>query len=344
MLTERGLRVQMIATHDPFVSSQVVENTADGASIVRIPYFSSRDRINFFLGTPKPKLTVWQFSSFYSLHPRGFPIGLDEWMAAALGHTQTYFICHELWITPRHKLDWGRMAIGRWQKDALVRMIKKWSPRVVVHLGYYAERLRREGIESVIFPVFGGIPMSNLAKGWFRDEMEARGIPKGNLLVGVFGTVHPDWNPAPQLDQLRRFAAATGRQITIIFAGRGGSHLERMIGLLNGRETWLTTEVLGEQSPERISDFLLTVDFGLSTNPWKHNGKSSTVAAMLEHGVPVLGGIQDHQIAPTDDPGRVILSAEVDLTQMVRGEPSSFATQIAEDMSHQFDVTGQARS
>jgi hypothetical protein len=44
----------------------------------------------------------------------------------------------------------------------------------------------------------------------------------------------------------------------------------------------------GEQSFENISQFFLSVDFGVATTPLSLIGKSSTVAAMLDHGLPVI--------------------------------------------------------
>ena len=56
---------------------------------------------------------------------------------------------------------------------------------------------------------------------------------------------------------------------------------------------------LGEQPTERISQFLLRIDFGLATSQWGLIGKSSTVAAMLEFGVPVIVNREDDHFETT---------------------------------------------
>jgi hypothetical protein len=45
---------------------------------------------------------------------------------------------------------------------------------------------------------------------------------------------------------------------------------------------------VGEQPAPRISELLNTVDFGIATTPLALVGKSATVAAMLDHGLPVV--------------------------------------------------------
>jgi hypothetical protein len=44
----------------------------------------------------------------------------------------------------------------------------------------------------------------------------------------------------------------------------------------------------GEQTREKISEFLNSVDFGIATTPYSIIGKSATAAAMIEHGLPVI--------------------------------------------------------
>jgi hypothetical protein len=46
--------------------------------------------------------------------------------------------------------------------------------------------------------------------------------------------------------------------------------------------------LLGEDSPMNISRFLLSVDLGIATTPLSLLGKSGSVTAMLEHGLPVV--------------------------------------------------------
>jgi hypothetical protein len=45
---------------------------------------------------------------------------------------------------------------------------------------------------------------------------------------------------------------------------------------------------LGVRSASVVSAFLQTIDLAISPTPWNLTGKSSAVASLLEHGVPVV--------------------------------------------------------
>jgi hypothetical protein len=57
---------------------------------------------------------------------------------------------------------------------------------------------------------------------------------------------------------------------------------------------------LGEQPSTRVSEVLNTVNFGIATSPYGLLGKSATVAAMFEHGLPVIVNREDGPAAPED--------------------------------------------
>ena len=45
---------------------------------------------------------------------------------------------------------------------------------------------------------------------------------------------------------------------------------------------------LGRLAPQALADFFATADFGVATTPWSLIGKSASVAAMLDCGLPVV--------------------------------------------------------
>jgi len=91
-----------------------------------------------------------------------------------------------------------------------------------------------------------------------------------------------------ELDQLNAAAAAAGKRVALIAAGRLGAGDEiwaRMQAQFGARVPMLR---LGEQPAQRISELFNSVDFGIATSPLALVGKSATVAAMLDHGLPVV--------------------------------------------------------
>jgi glycosyltransferase involved in cell wall biosynthesis len=105
----------------------------------------------------------------------------------------------------------------------------------------------------------------------------------GTLSLGLFGSIHPEWNPDEMLAALRQL----GRPIRLSHVGRIGPG-ESVWTDLSGRYQEIKFRRLGEQSLENISQFLGSVDFGVATTPLSLIGKSSCTAAMLDHGLPVI--------------------------------------------------------
>jgi hypothetical protein len=52
---------------------------------------------------------------------------------------------------------------------------------------------------------------------------------------------------------------------------------------------------VGEQPVGMLSALLQNADFGIAASPWQLIGKSGTVAAMLDHGLPVVVTRDDFQ-------------------------------------------------
>lgn len=61
---------------------------------------------------------------------------------------------------------------------------------------------------------------------------------------------------------------------------------------------------LGQLAAADVSKALQGLDLGIATSPWSVAGKSGTIAAMLEHGVPVVVTRNDFQLreGPTPEP------------------------------------------
>jgi hypothetical protein len=76
--------------------------------------------------------------------------------------------------------------------------------------------------------------------------------------------------------------------VALVSAGRlgaGESIWTEIAGTYGSRVPMLR---LGEQPAGRISELLNSVDFGIATSPLALIGKSATVAAMFDHGLPVV--------------------------------------------------------
>ena len=140
----------------------------------------------------------------------------------------------------------------------------------------YARLLAPYGIKAKQLPLFGSVPVfSN------RNEPPPS---DGTLSLGLFGSIHPEWNPDEMLATLRKL----GRPIRLSHVGRIGPGESVWTDLRERYQAEIEFRRLGEQSLENISQFLGSVDFGVATTPLSLIGKSSCTAAMLDHGLPVI--------------------------------------------------------
>ena len=75
----------------------------------------------------------------------------------------------------------------------------------------------------------------------------------------------------------------------------------------------------GELDEDEISQYLLALDYGLTSTPWDLVGKSGTIAAMVEHGLPVIinieGGTPDAPLIIQDQFKPLIVKSDEKLLQ-----------------------------
>jgi hypothetical protein len=118
-------------------------------------------------------------------------------------------------------------------------------------------------------------------------------------LLGLFGTINPQWSA----ERLLAACAGGEKKPVILSIGRigdGGAEMLRQTQERNG----VRCIDLGEQPSARISQFFQEIDLGVATSPWALIGKSGSVAAMLEHGLPVVVPRDDWKlrVGPTPEP------------------------------------------
>ncbi|HVG81781.1 MAG TPA: hypothetical protein VNB28_05820, partial [Methylomirabilota bacterium] len=78
-----------------------------------------------------------------------------------------------------------------------------------------------------------------------------------------------------------------GRTGLVLSAGAASGMPERLRRWAAGHPQ-IGVLALGIQPAERVSAYLQALDFGLTSYPYALIGKSSSVKAMLEHGLPVI--------------------------------------------------------
>ncbi len=223
----------------------------------------------------------------YGFHPKGV-VPHELWAFSSLSQGRhVHAMLHELWIGLSQGEPLKNRAYGFMQRRALLGFLRSIRP-VILHTSnvVYKTVLEREDCHAEILPLFGNVPVKEIVAG--------PPAKKAEWIGGIFGTVHPQFKIQECVESLLAGARASGRRLRILGIGRIGPHGEETFALLNRHyKGKLEAVVVGEKSPDEVSRLLQIIDFGIATHPWALLGKSGAVAAMLDHGLPV--------IAPRDD-------------------------------------------
>lgn len=318
----RGHAACLLALHDadvvaPFARPQSVRGIE--VPTLRLPAtaaWSARlARARDWLAVQAPEHVSLQFVG-YAFHPRGLATGLGARLARLIGDRPVHVMFHETWIGLERNAPWSHRAIGRLQRATLRALVRRLDPaRVHTSNPWYAAALAEAGIRADVLPLFGNVPLApRPAPGWLRREADAAapGRAIDGLVFGVFGTIHPEWDPEP----LVREIAAAGRRETrthaLLAVGRQGAGGSRWRALARRHGADVRIGWLGERSTADVSRFLQSIDYGVATSPWHLLGKSGTVAAMLDHGLPVL--------VPRAGPVGAVAEASDELLQRFDGD------------------------
>ncbi len=302
----QGHKCCLVALNDRYVLEPATTDNA-GLKTLRLPAlmpWSQRiQAAHEVLTAFAPDWVSLQFVP-YAFHPKGFVYGLGHRLRPLLAGRRVQVMFHELWLgeaedaSPKHRL------IGTLQKALVLQMLKQIKPQVVhTSNDAYVGILARQGITATRLRMFGSIPIK-AQKGdeWLFAEVGKAGaeINESNRanfwLAGFFGALHPVWPPEPLIGRLCQAAAETGRRLVLLSAGQmgGGEALWAQMAARYAPD--VTFVCLGSQPVARVSEYFNSLDFGIATSPWSLIGKSSSVAAMLEHGLPVIVNRDDAQI------------------------------------------------
>lgn len=248
----------------------------------------------------------------YSYSPKGVIRTAVPFLLRVAEGRKSHVMFHELWIGNHIGASLKDRFVGALQRRYLFRFLRKLAP-AVVHTSNpaYAAFLARDGIRADILPLFGNIPIAadsgtDEALGLFRDagiDLSTRGRP-AHWVGGIFGSIHPEWNPDLFFSELAAVAARENKSVVIAGMGRFGAKGDQiwseMVRVWGDRFRFA---LMGPLEVGKLSHVFRMLDFGISTGPWRNFGKSSVGASLTDHGLPVIA---------TRDDWRPRLPGEVD--------------------------------
>jgi len=241
-----------------------------------MPWVSRIKAGRTFVAENHPDLVSLQYVP-YSFHPTGLSFALPKIVEAIIGRVTAHLMLHELWIGGQIRAPFKVKVFGFCQRKIIKSLVTGMACRVIhTSNAVYARLLSRHGIEAKILPLFGSVPVIPNAVVAPRNDNALR--------LGLFGSIHPEWSPEELFARLQ----ALGKPIQVGHIGRIGPGESLWNEVVQRYAAEIRFQRFGEQSLENISQFFLSLDFGVATTPLSLIGKSSTVAAMLDHGLPVI--------------------------------------------------------
>jgi glycosyltransferase involved in cell wall biosynthesis len=243
----------------------------------------------------------------YGYHPRGLIGQVSAHLHEVLRGWPLHVFMHELWLGENAAAPWRERIIGWMQRRGVLGLLRALDVRSVqTSNSTYAQLLARRGVPAQRLPLFGSLPLPVAAARV--DEA---------LTFAFFGTLHPVWPAEPLVTHLR----ALRRPIVFAHIGNIGTGAALWKKLECEYRSDFAFRRLGELPPQAVADFLASADFGVATTPWSLIGKSASVAAMLESGLPVIVNRDDVRFpglpeAEADDP--LLLRMADDLPAQLR--------------------------
>jgi len=276
-----------------------------------------------------PEWTSLQFVS-YGLDPRGIVTHIARDLEQIMDGCPLQLMFHELWIGVGHSPPLKHRVIGQLQRRAIRKLVRRLQPRVVTTTNpFYRSLLAGLGIAASELPLFGNIPVVPILPR--RDPGLSQGL--------LFGSLYPEWKPEPLLGMWIGASAKTRKRPVLLSVGRlgtvGKAVWKKLQQDYSARVEFIT---LSEISAQAISGLMQLADFGLASSPWHLLGKSGSVAAMLDHGLPVIVTRDELPSSPSPSPSDIPLLHRCDealeaklVTGLPRRPPRDRVNDIARD-------------
>jgi hypothetical protein len=277
-LQRRGHATALLALNDRAIGAGL-QRAENELRFSRITPWSVRMReAREFLEEFQPDFLSLQFVG-YGFDPNGLPLGLAARLRTLAAGIPWHAMFHELWIEP--KKGWEHKVLSRLQKAKVVDLCRTLKPRSVhTSIPYYQERLESAGVPCDLLPLFGNIPV-----------VPADAVRNPDEWVFVFfGSLRLGWEPEPLLSRIEDARAAAGKaRCRFVSVGRLGEYGEKLWeGMERSGHGHFEFEKRGELAAADISRELQSADFGIAISPHHLLGKSGAVAAMHDHGLPVV--------------------------------------------------------
>ncbi|MGE0151152.1 MAG: glycosyltransferase [Reyranellaceae bacterium] len=299
-LVRRGHAAWVLAINDPHVAEPGSgRSTVDGVEVaaLRIPAAISGFRrfalAQAALDNAEAEAVLYDFSPT-QYQPRGLIWAMAREMAALARGRRRALLVHEYCIGSEQGAGLKQRLWGRAQHWGFRRFVRSLNGlRIATTNLLYARLLERDGYGARIVPLYGNVPvLPPPAANWCHARLREAGMapqgPGGFYCAGCFGALYDGAELASVLPMLRQAADAAGARLAILSVGElgGGEPLWRAWQEKFGGEAAFLR--LGRREAGEVSAYIHSLDIGLATTSMALAGKSGSLAAFLDHGLPAL--------------------------------------------------------
>jgi hypothetical protein len=283
--------VALIALNDQHINGKVFETKQFENNLeipqLRLPSeWSTGKRFEYakdWISRFNPDWISLQFVIF-SFHPKGLPFGLSKQLLLLARGKRWHIMFHELWLgmdinaTRKNRL-WGWL-----QKNIIKKVLVDIKPALIhTQSRFYQVQLTKMSFDAGYLPLFGNIPNQYPDNS---DKSLSHINSSNKIRLVHFATVHAGAPIDEFAKEVARYSNEMDIQISLTFIGRSGPEQNKWIESFESQN--LFAESLGELAPASISELLSSSTMGISSTPIILAEKSGSIAAMLEHGLPVL--------------------------------------------------------
>ncbi|MCB4799000.1 glycosyltransferase family protein [Neotamlana laminarinivorans] len=285
-LCNKEVEVSLLAFSDKHCNTVISEDLIINefkVSCLRLPFaLSIKERTKMaqsFVIKVNPNWVSLQFVP-YAFHNKGLPFGLGKALKSVIGERNLHVMVHELWIGMSYQSPKKEKIVGKLQKLLIGLIFKKLNPKLInTQTNLYKHHLKNMGFKASVLPLFSNIPKQSGFSGLEIPESKI----EGNYFV-IFGSIHQHAPIEKFMEELS--GIYQDKAISFVALGRNGSALNYWSDVINKHGFKLS--VLGPQSEIAISYVLSKAKYGLATTPFTLIEKSGSVAAMRDHGLPVI--------------------------------------------------------
>lgn len=303
-MIRRGHTAWLLAINDSHIEEpQSSKSMVDGVEVtaLRLPTAISNFRrftlARAALDNADAEAVLYDFSPT-QYDGRGLVWLLAKDMASLAWGRRKALLVHEYCLGSERGAGLKRRLWGRAQQWGFQRFARNLvGMRIAATNRLYGRMLERDGHAAEIVPLFSNVPvLAPPVQNWCHVMLAEAGTapsgPRGFYCAGFFGSVYRGADLGMVLPMLQAAADSAGGRLALLSLGHLGEgeilwrRWQEQFG--PGTATNVPFLTLGRREAGDVSAYINGLDLGLVSVPMTLAGKSSTLAAFIEHGLPSL--------------------------------------------------------